>query len=249
MSRPSQSIIFSLHGMVRVRSLLTPPLLSCPWCLSWLQELEKERDNLQNEKVAMMQASGQRDATCQGRSPRSRAAACKLGICMSMQAGGKLCQRVGAGSLRPTNCPPRGGWGEAVCCSCSQWWMNRWILLQSAGRQKWHTRPPLQPMVHGQKSCRGQGCAELGGRSESAVCTVRAVLLQKLQQLHAASEEERKRLETYYKDRITQYDEKLREVSGGCAGCWEKGTAHVRGLRIQGGEGDAGAGAGSVSWQ
>lgn len=107
----------------------------------------------------------------------------------------------------------------------------------------------LQPMVHGQKSCRGQGCAELGERSKSAVRAVRAVLPQKLQQLHAASEEERKRLETYYKDRITQYDEKLREVSGGCAGCWENGTTHVRGLRIQGGEGDASVGAGSVSWQ
>lgn len=128
---------------------------SCPWCLSWLQELEKERDNLQNEKVAMMQASGQRD-------------------------GVKRCVAVAA---------------------------------------------------NGQKSCRGQGCAELGERCKSAV---RAVLPQKLQQLHAASEEERKRLETYYKDRITQYDEKLREVSGGCAGFWEKGTAHVKGLHSRG---------------
>ena len=36
--------------------------------------------------------------------------------------------------------------------------------------------------------------------------------VQKLQQLASASEEERKRLEAQYKERIAQYDEKLREV-------------------------------------
>ena len=35
---------------------------------------------------------------------------------------------------------------------------------------------------------------------------------QKLQVLHSSSEEERKRLEAFYKDKISQYDERLREV-------------------------------------
>lgn len=35
---------------------------------------------------------------------------------------------------------------------------------------------------------------------------------QKLQVLHTASEEERKRLEAYYKEKISQYDDRLREV-------------------------------------
>ncbi len=38
--------------------------------------------------------------------------------------------------------------------------------------------------------------------------------LQKLAQVSAASEEERKRLEAQYRDRIQQFDEKLRDVSG-----------------------------------
>ena len=36
--------------------------------------------------------------------------------------------------------------------------------------------------------------------------------MQKLQVLHTASEEERKRLESYYKEKISQYDDRLREV-------------------------------------
>ena len=33
--------------------------------------------------------------------------------------------------------------------------------------------------------------------------------------LHTASEEERKKLEAHYKEKIAQYDERLREVRGG----------------------------------
>ena len=43
--------------------------------------------------------------------------------------------------------------------------------------------------------------------------------------LHTASEEERKKLEAHYKEKIAQYDERLREVRGG----WAKGSATVRG--------------------
>lgn len=37
--------------------------------------------------------------------------------------------------------------------------------------------------------------------------------VQKLAQVSAANEEERKRLESQYRDRIQQFDEKLRDVS------------------------------------
>lgn len=44
---------------------------------------------------------------------------------------------------------------------------------------------------------------------------VYALTLQKLQQVAASSEEERKRLEVAFKERIAAYDDKLREVCDG----------------------------------
>ncbi|GAX80469.1 hypothetical protein CEUSTIGMA_g7908.t1 [Chlamydomonas eustigma] len=40
----------------------------------------------------------------------------------------------------------------------------------------------------------------------------KVAMMQKLQVLHTASEEERKRLESFYKEKIAQYDERLKEV-------------------------------------
>lgn len=40
----------------------------------------------------------------------------------------------------------------------------------------------------------------------------KAAIMQKLQQLHSASEEEKKRLEAFYREKISHYDEKLKEV-------------------------------------
>ena len=40
----------------------------------------------------------------------------------------------------------------------------------------------------------------------------KAAIMQKMQALHSSSEEEKKRLEAFYKEKISQYDEKLKEV-------------------------------------